>query len=82
MSRLDKLKREAMKEANRMVLNEQDTELYVYDKYNHLMVGTMDYENRKKRYKFIPNEEGTKRGYKPGKDIPKDTYTLKPGIKP
>ena len=72
-----------IKKLTKSILKEQqDTELYVYDK-DKVMVGTMDYKNRPSGYKkFIPNEEGTKRGYKSGDDIPEGTRTLKPGIKP
>ena len=72
-----------IKKLSKTLLKEQqDTELYVYDK-DKVMVGTMDYQNRPSGYKkFIPNEEGTKRGYKSGDDIPEGTHTLKKDIKP
>ena len=56
------------------------SDFYVYGK-DKVMVGTMDYERHSGK-KFLPNEEGTKRGYKEGDDIPEGTYSLKAGIKP
>ena len=79
-----KLTESDLKKIVKKVLREQeeDTELYVYDE-DKVMVGTMDYKNRQSGYeKFIPNGEGTKRGYKKGDDIPEGTRTLKSNVKP